>query len=75
MPLATLEVIRHQLVHITDALPDFYASWEQWAAEFSESHSSYSVLLLFRSPDPWSSWVLALLSVLDAAAMQRGYTG
>jgi len=63
-------LIRHQLVHITDALPDFYASWEQWAAEFSESHSSYPVLLLFRSPDPWSSWVLGLLSVLDAAAMQ-----
>jgi hypothetical protein len=63
-------LIRHQLVGIVDALPDFYASWEQWAAEFSESHSSYPVLLLFRSPDPWSSWVLALLSVLDAAAMQ-----
>jgi len=63
-------LIRHQLVDIVDALPDFYASWEQWAAEFSESHSSYPVLLLFRSPDPWSSWVLALLSVLDAAAMQ-----
>jgi hypothetical protein len=63
-------LIRHQLVGIIDALPDFYASWEQWAAEFSESHSSYPVLLLFRSPDPWSSWVLALLAVLDAAAMQ-----
>ena len=63
-------LIRHQLVGIVDTLPDFYASWEQWAAEFSESHSSYPVLLLFRSPDPWSSWILALLSVLDAAAMQ-----
>ena len=62
-------LIRHQLVGITDALPDFYASWEEWAAELSESHSTYPVLLLFRSPDPWSSWVLALLSVLDAAAM------
>jgi hypothetical protein len=62
-------LIRHQLVGIVDALPDFYDDWEQWAAEFSESHSSYPVLLLFRSPDPWSSWVVALLSVLDAAAM------
>jgi hypothetical protein len=63
-------LIRHQLVGIVDALPDFYGQWEQWAADFSESHSTYPVLLLFRSPDPWSSWVLALLSVLDAAAMQ-----
>ena len=62
-------LIRHQLVGITDALPDFYASWEEWAAEVSESHVSYPVLLLFRSPDPWSSWVLSLLSVMDAAAM------
>ena len=63
-------LIRHQLVGITDALPDFYASWEQWAVEVSESHVSYPVLLLFRSPDPWSSWVLSLLAVMDAAAMQ-----
>ncbi|MDQ1511438.1 MAG: hypothetical protein QOG50_3282 [Actinomycetota bacterium] len=62
-------LVRHQLVGITDALADFYASWEQWAAEVSESHVSYPVLLLFRSPDPWSSWVLSLLSVMDAAAM------
>jgi hypothetical protein len=62
-------LIRHQLVGITDGLPDFYASWEQWAAEVSESHVSYPVLLLFRSPDPWSSWVISLLSVMDAAAM------
>jgi hypothetical protein len=62
-------LIRHQLVGITDALPDFYSSWEQWAAEVSESHVSYPMLLLFRSPDPWSSWVLSLLSVMDAAAM------
>jgi hypothetical protein len=63
-------LIRHQLVGIVDALPDFYGQWEQWAADFSESHSTYPVLLLFRSPDPWSSWVVGLLSVLDAAAMQ-----
>jgi hypothetical protein len=62
-------LIRHQLVGIVDSLPDFYGQWEQWAADVSESHTTYPVLLLFRSPDPWSSWALALLSVLDAAAM------
>jgi hypothetical protein len=63
-------LIRHQLVGIVDSLPEFYDRWEQWAAELSESHTNYPVLLLFRSPDPWSSWIVALLSVLDAAAMQ-----
>ena len=35
----------------------------------SESHTTYPVLLLFRSPQAWYSWVLSLLAVLDAAAM------
>jgi hypothetical protein len=62
-------LIRHQLVGIIDSLGEFYGDWEQWAADLSESHSTYPVLLLFRSPDPWSSWIVGLLAVLDAAAM------
>src|ERR1700730_8209592 len=45
-------LIRHCLVGITDTLPELYDDWEQWSAELSESHTSYPVLLLFRSPDP-----------------------
>jgi hypothetical protein len=60
---------RHQLVGITDALPDFYAAWEQWAADVAESHTTYPVLLLFRSPEPWFSWLLGLIAVLDGAAI------
>jgi len=61
---------RHRLVRITDTLPGLYREWEVWAAEVSESHTSYPVLLLFRSPETWYSWVLAMIAVLDAAAMQ-----
>ena len=46
-----------------------YADWELWAADLAESHISYPVLLWFRSPEPGFSWILALLAVLDAAAM------
>ncbi len=60
---------RHQLVGIIDTLPDLFADWERWAADLSESHTTYPVLLLFRSPEPWYSWVVGLLAVLDAAAM------
>ena len=60
---------RHQLVGINDTLPDLYASWEVWAADVAESHTTYPVLLLFRSPEPWYSWLLGLIAVLDAAAM------
>jgi len=60
---------RHQLVGIIDTLPDLYSSWEEWAAAVAESHTTYPVMLMFRSPEPWFSWLLALLAVLDGAAM------
>ena len=60
---------RHQLVGIIDTLPDLYSAWEEWAAAVAESHTTYPVMLMFRSPEPWFSWLLALLAVLDGAAM------
>jgi hypothetical protein len=60
---------RHQLVGIIDTLPDFYSSWEEWSADLAESHTTYPVMLLFRSPQPWFSWLVGLLAVLDGAAM------
>jgi hypothetical protein len=60
---------RHQLVGITDTLPEFYAAWEAWAADLAESHTTYPVLILFRSPEPWFSWLIGLLAVLDGAAL------
>jgi hypothetical protein len=60
---------RQQLVGITDTLPDFYASWEAWAADVAETHTTYPVMLLFRSPEPWYSWLIGLLAVMDGAAM------
>ena len=62
-------LVRHQLVGITDTLPDLYADWEVWAADVAESHTTYPILLLFRSPEPWLSWLVGLLAVLDAGAM------
>ena len=52
-----------------DTMPDLYAQWERWAADIAESHTTYLPLVRFRSPGPLSSWVTALLAVLDSAAM------
>ena len=60
---------RAQLVNITDELRHLYAEWERWAAEVMESHTTYTVLIWFRSPHPLRSWVVGLLSTLDSAAM------
>jgi hypothetical protein len=52
-----------------DTLPDLYAEWERWAADVAESHTTYLPLVRFRSPKPLSSWLTALLAVLDSAAL------
>jgi len=56
-------------VSTIDTLPDLYGRWERWAADVAESHATYLSLVRFRSPKPLSSWVTALLAVLDSAAL------
>src|SRR6185437_7536104 len=52
-----------------NTLPDLFHRWERWSSDVAESHTTYLPLVRFRSPLPYSSWVTALLSVLDAAAL------
>jgi hypothetical protein len=52
-----------------DTLPQLFADWERWAADVTESHTTYQPLVRFRSPRKLSSWVTALLAVLDSAAL------
>jgi hypothetical protein len=56
-------------VSTLDTLPDLYRQWERWAADVGESHTTYLPLVRFRSPQPFSSWVLSLLAILDSAAL------
>ena len=56
-------------VSTVNTLPDLYADWERWAADVAESHTTYLPLVRFRSPRAGSSWVTALLAVLDSAAL------
>jgi hypothetical protein len=50
-------------------LPSLYYDWERWAADVTESHTTYLPLVRFRSQKPLSSWVTSLLAVLDSAAL------
>jgi len=52
-----------------NTLPDLYRQWERWSSDVAESHTTYLPLVRFRSPQPYSSWVIGLLSVLDSAAL------
>jgi hypothetical protein len=54
---------------VTSSLPELFAEWERWVADVLESHMSYPLLALFRSPHDYTSWVTSLGSVLDAATL------
>ncbi|MFI2206688.1 hypothetical protein ACH47Z_39385 [Streptomyces sp. NPDC020192] len=61
---------RQWLVDTETALPELYRAWERLASDMGESHSTYPILLTFRSPRPHRSWLVGLIAVLDAAALQ-----
>ena len=54
---------------VTSSLPQLFAEWERWVADVLETHMSYPLLALFRSPHDDTSWVTSLGSVLDAATL------
>jgi hypothetical protein len=54
---------------VASSLPELFAEWERWVADVLESHMSYPLLAVFRSPHDDTSWVTALGSVLDAATL------
>lgn len=60
---------RHTLVGLLGSVPDLYDDWEQWAADVAESHANYPFLVRFRSPNPYRSWIVALVAVMDSAAL------
>jgi len=54
---------------VSRSLPELFAEWERWVADVLESHMSYPLLALFRSPHDNTSWITSLGSVLDAATL------
>jgi hypothetical protein len=54
---------------IAPVLETLFFSWERWAAEVAESHTTYATLTRFRSPRPLSHWLTSLIAVMDAAAL------
>jgi hypothetical protein len=61
---------RHSSVSSLDNLSELFRGWERWSADVSESHSNYPILIFFRSQEPTRNWLVGLLSVMDAAALQ-----
>jgi hypothetical protein len=54
---------------IPSLLDELFTAWERWAAEVAESHTTYLTLARLRSPRPLAHWLIALIAVMDAAAL------
>jgi hypothetical protein len=48
-------------------LDQFFNEWEGWIAQVLETHTTFPMLVLFRSQHPGQSWITALGLVTDAA--------
>ena len=70
-PDAVELLIRYQAVGWLDDLPHLWAEWELWFSELSETHTTFSILAFFRSPNPHRSWVTSAGAILDSAAFAQ----
>lgn len=52
-----------------DRLPRLFRTWDAWCARVADSHMKYPVLTHFRGPRARNHFVIALLAVADAAAL------
>ncbi|GGU64946.1 hypothetical protein GCM10010211_32560 [Streptomyces albospinus] len=66
-------LVRYAQVELLDSLIELFRNWERWSAAVSESHTTYPVLIHFRSPKATRNWLIALLAVMDAAALRMAF--
>lgn len=72
-PRATAMLIRFQRIAERRAqLTELWQQSEQWFADIEESHTTFPVLVFFRSPVPELSWITAAGALLDGAAFWVG---
>jgi hypothetical protein len=52
-----------------DYRAEIWAEWEQWFVAVEQSHTQFTILPYFRSPQPDQSWVTAAGAVLDGCSL------
>lgn len=68
-PRAANMLIRyHRIADSQIRLTELWRQWEAWFAEVEESHTTFPILVLFRSPQPERSWITAAGALLDGAS-------
>ena len=65
---ASMLVRRHLVGSLEDMMHTWY-EWEDWFVDIEESHTSFPILVYFRSPVPERSWITSAGLVLDSASL------
>ena len=50
-------------------LDEFWHTWEDWFTDIAETQLSFSVVILYHSSQPGTSWVTTAGAILDASAL------
>ncbi len=62
-------LVRNHRIEGFDQITEVWADWEDWFIEVEETHTSFPMLVFFRSPVPERSWIVSAGLALDAAAL------
>ncbi len=65
---------RRAMSDTLDTLPDTFAGWARWSARLRMTHVTYPVLVWVRSARADRHYVVALIAVMDAAALRLALT-
>jgi hypothetical protein len=68
-PRAATMLIRYQRIEEGQyRLTELWRQWESWFADIEETHTTFPVLVFFRSPQPERSWITSAGALLDGAS-------
>jgi len=62
-------LVRNQRIGGIEQISEMWGEWENWFVEVEESHTSFPMLVFFRSPVPDRSWIVSAGIALDAASL------
>ena len=65
-----IAIRRAHRIGLLPVMDDVWAEWATWFASLEESHTTFSFLAFFRSPEPNRSWLNAGVAILDTAALR-----
>ena len=66
---AAMLVRYHRIEGTLEELHELWKQWEAWFADIEETHTTFPILVFFRSPQPQRNWVTAAGVLLDGASL------